>query len=98
MFFASLYCVGRLFVGLGTIRLASDLEFRAEVLALRHEVRKWANSCGAPGSVVDSAGNLRARAAKISRSIGRRSGRLPWRRRMADTPAALTGLKPVADA
>jgi hypothetical protein len=38
VFFASLYSLVRLFVGLGTIRLASDPELHAEVLALRHEV------------------------------------------------------------
>lgn len=38
MLFASLYSLVRLIVGLGTIRLASDPELYAEVLALRHEV------------------------------------------------------------
>ena len=38
MLFASLYSLVRLIVGLGTIRLASDPELHAEVLALRHEV------------------------------------------------------------
>lgn len=38
MLFASLYTLIRLIVGIGRIRLASDPELHAEVLALRHEV------------------------------------------------------------
>ncbi|MHB8589870.1 MAG: integrase [Candidatus Dormibacteraceae bacterium] len=38
MLFAALYSLIRLIVGIGTIRLVSDAELHAEVLALRHEV------------------------------------------------------------